>query len=89
MKQATLTPSRRRARIKPRKRLETIAQSLAYRTPKQVTDIRQLAYGDQYAVCPGCNHLLDREYMAFCDTCGQRLSWCNFTKARVHKQRWV
>lgn len=28
-----------------------------------------------YYLCPGCNIFLPREYMRFCDCCGQRLGW--------------
>lgn len=28
-----------------------------------------------YFVCPKCKELLPREYMGFCDYCGQRLDW--------------
>ena len=31
--------------------------------------------GSLYYLCPGCNTLLPREYMRFCDCCGQRLGW--------------
>ena len=28
-----------------------------------------------YYLCPGCSIFLPREYMRFCDCCGQRLGW--------------
>ena len=28
-----------------------------------------------YYLCPGCYIFLPREYMRFCDCCGQRLGW--------------
>ena len=28
-----------------------------------------------YYLCPGCSILLPREFMRFCDCCGQRLNW--------------
>ena len=28
-----------------------------------------------YYLCPNCKILLPREYMRFCDCCGQRLGW--------------
>ena len=28
-----------------------------------------------YYLCPKCRILLPREYMRFCDVCGQRLDW--------------
>lgn len=47
----------------------------AYRVPMQVCKVRQLRWGGSYPVCPRCNSSLDREYMHYCDRCGQRLSW--------------
>ncbi len=50
-----------------------------YRIPKRVTEIKII--GDNfYAICPMCKRLLDREYMEFCDVCGQNLSWRRFAK---------
>ncbi len=28
-----------------------------------------------YYLCPGCRLFLPREFMRFCDSCGQRLNW--------------
>ena len=28
-----------------------------------------------YYLCPGCSIFLPREYMRFCNCCGQRLGW--------------
>lgn len=38
---------------------------------------------DSYPVCPACNRTLDRESMAYCDRCGQKLSWKGYQKAEV------
>lgn len=43
--------------------------------PRFVTQIRVYPKGDIYPVCPRCGQSLDREYMNFCDSCGQRLAW--------------
>lgn len=40
-------------------------------------------YYDSYPVCPGCGHTIDREFMAYCDRCGQKLSWKGYQKAEV------
>ena len=54
----------------------------AYETDAQTppTDVlisisQVLACGDSYPLCPRCGGLTDREYMAFCDQCGQCLGW--------------
>lgn len=38
-----------------------------------------------YSVCPNCCTTLDREYMAYCDRCGQRLSWNVYNRAKKTK----
>lgn len=56
---------------------------LTFRIPMRVTSVRLFRSGDTYAVCPKCQIGLEREYMAFCDVCGQKLSWHQFNKAKV------
>lgn len=34
-------------------------------------------------ICPSCNKMLVRDNQAYCDNCGQRLSWRDFSNARV------
>lgn len=58
---------------------------LAYRIPSLVRTIRLFASGDIYAVCPKCGISLTREYMAFCDVCGQKLNWSGFDNAEIIK----
>lgn len=36
-----------------------------------------------FPVCPRCGRSLEREYMDYCDSCGQRLSWEFFKNADV------
>ena len=46
--------------------------------PKPVTDriVLQSSLGASlYYLCPGCEIFLPREYMRFCDCCGQRGGW--------------
>lgn len=51
---------------------------------KQVRCFEDLTTGaTYYSVCPGCNKTLERDYQAYCDRCGQRLSWKEFSKAEV------
>ena len=49
--------------------------AISYRTPMEVTRILKLKSGNLYPVCPRCKITVDREYMKFCDRCGQRLDW--------------
>lgn len=54
---------------------EEILSELSYRWPLAVTQVRQYANGESFCVCPRCRASLDREYTAYCDRCGQKLSW--------------
>lgn len=46
-----------------------------YRIPLQVMQVLVLRHGETYPICPRCGCTVDREYMRFCDRCGQRLGW--------------
>ncbi len=39
-------------------------------------------YSDFY-VCPACHVTLEREFMSYCDRCGQRLDWRKYKDAKV------
>ena len=54
----------------------------SYRTPMQVTHLRKYR-NTAYYICPRCNITMEREFMAYCDRCGQCLSWKNYRKAVV------
>ncbi len=59
---------------------------LSYRVPMKVS-VMKLFWPFQgrngYYVCPKCSALLDREFMAFCGRCGQRLDWSAYKKVRI------
>ena len=58
----------------------------SYRTPMRIEVLRAYRSGGSlftYPVCPRCDCTMEREYQAFCDRCGQRLSWKGFRKATV------
>ncbi|MCI8650731.1 MAG: hypothetical protein HFG20_11520 [Anaerotruncus sp.] len=55
----------------------------SYRQPMPVVEIHLFQGGYAYPVCPRCKITLDREYQAYCDRCGQCLSWEDFDKAIV------
>ena len=61
--------------------------AVGYRLPMQVTAVLVLTYGDSYPICPRCDRSIDREYMSFCDRCGQKLDWIGYRKAKLIK-RW-
>ena len=61
-------------------------QELSFREPMPVTQIRCFRYPYGVAgfpVCPQCGVTMEREYQSFCDRCGQRLEWKEFSKATI------
>ncbi len=52
-----------------------------YRSPLQIAQVRIFQNRHAYYVCPRCDSSLDREYMAYCDRCGQCLNWRKRKKA--------
>lgn len=60
-----------------------IGKEIQYRIPKAVRQICVFPSRDAYSICPRCDCLLDREYMNFCDRCGQKLSWRLFRFATI------
>lgn len=64
----------------------TPADALEYRRPMRVTEImvHSSAWGELgWAVCPRCGITMEREFMSFCDRCGQRLDWSGYEYATV------
>jgi tRNA(Ile2) C34 agmatinyltransferase TiaS len=59
------------------------ADAVSYRESMEVTQILKLASGHCYPVCPRCKISVEREYMKFCDRCGQRLSWTKIRDAII------
>ena len=65
---------------------------MAYRTPMMVNEaiVYRKAFGDDiYYYCPRCQRTLDREFLAYCDRCGQCLNWNEYRKAKrtYHKPK--
>lgn len=57
-------------------------QELSFRRPMPVVEAVRFSPGEfPYPRCPRCRLTLDREYMHFCDRCGQRLDWSGFADA--------
>lgn len=63
--------------------------ALSYRIARTV--LRAVWYetaGDCYPLCPRCARELEREYVRFCDRCGQRLDWGTYEKVlMIHWKR--
>ena len=67
---------------KPRHSIRLFTDAVSYRVPLPVTKV--IAYSKTtYPICPRCTVSLDREYMSFCDRCGQKLNWGLFGYAKV------
>ena len=54
----------------------------SFRLQMPVTEIMIFPDGYGYYVCPRCHITVEREFMSFCDRCGQRLGWKGYKKAR-------
>lgn len=50
----------------------------------EVSEILKERMTERYhPLCPACSKLLVRDNQAYCDACGQRLSWHNYSKAEI------
>lgn len=54
----------------------------SYRLQMPVTEVMIFPDGNAYYVCPRCHITVEREFMSFCDRCGQHLGWKSYKKAR-------
>jgi hypothetical protein len=53
---------------------------LSYRTPMRIREMLVLSWTSYYR-CPRCEKTLDREFMRYCDRCGQCLDWKGYQNA--------
>lgn len=73
--------TRRRERKNP---VGYLVDAASYRVALPVTKLIQYpTYGDCYPLCPRCGRSMEREYMNFCDRCGQRLNWDRLNEAMI------
>ena len=52
---------------------KTSARAESYRTPMQVTQLRKYRT-TAYYICPRCSITMEREFIGYCDRCGQSLN---------------
>lgn len=57
--------------------------AITYRLPIPIKEVVIYKSGNCYPRCPRCGQSMDREYMRFCDGCGQKLEWRGFTLGKV------
>ena len=64
------------------------SESCPFHIPLMVTEIVITGDGERFPVCPFCGMTLEREFLNYCDRCGQKLNWTSFPKsATVHTLR--
>ena len=54
-----------------------------YRKALLVKELMVFSDGSGYYLCPRCRITLDREFVSYCDRCGQHLGWREYKKAKV------
>ncbi len=55
----------------------------SYRVPMLVRELNIFWNRDSYYACPRCRISLSREFMSYCDSCGQCLDWSAHHRARI------
>jgi len=58
-------------------------EAMSFRRAMQVREIMVFGNKTVFPVCPRCQLTLEREYMAYCDRCGQCLDWKKLRSAAV------
>ncbi len=58
----------------------------SYRISLEVYEIIHRINGDEFPLCPRCRASVEREYMNYCNACGQHLGWMNFQDAKIIKK---
>lgn len=61
----------------------SVEYELSFRKALSVNEIIVFKSGDSYPLCPRCKVSIEREYMKYCDRCGQCLCWVGFRKAKI------
>lgn len=54
-----------------------------YRKALLVQELIVFSNGDGYYICPRCHVSLSREFVSYCDRCGQHLGWRRYKKAKI------
>ena len=60
-----------------------VADAISYRVPLRVKKVIYFSETSCFSICPRCDTIMEREYVQFCDRCGQRLSWYALSRAEV------
>lgn len=68
--------------------LQRLLEIIDYRTTKPVRELVvfcSFLSETGYYVCPRCHCLLNREFVRFCDRCGQRLDWRFYLHVKIRR----
>lgn len=60
-----------------------IAAALSFRIAMPVKEVIMRKNHFTYPICPRCRISIEREYMSFCDRCGQALDWDSYSDAVI------
>ncbi len=64
-----------------------LKEMASFQIPMKVNEmVRFQTYAHQYDlyyICPRCKISLERDFMSYCDRCGQRLDWKDYKKAKI------
>lgn len=60
-----------------------LKQFASYRSGMRIKEAMILGDGYVYYCCPRCEVTLDREFVSFCDRCGQKLDWAKYGRAKL------
>lgn len=60
--------------------IKAFYKTLLYRKAMVINEFKILGDDDIFPVCPRCDCTIDREYQSFCDRCGQKLRWKDYSE---------
>ena len=68
------------------KRHVDYTEELSYREPMLVSYLQAIPFRGGYTtypICPRCESSMEREYVSYCDRCGQALDWSEIHIASI------
>lgn len=72
--------------LMPEKTVQHDVDPASFRLALPVTQVILFPSGACYPICPRCGRSMDREYLNYCNSCGQHICWKKFGAAKI--QRW-
>ena len=72
------------------KRHVDYTEELSYREPMLVSYLQETPFRGGYTtypICPRCESSMEREYVSYCDRCGQALDWSGIHVASIRLPR--